>query len=164
MYLRKEEPAPRGSKRAPSGSQEPPAHTRIKTEEDNSDGGVSMATPLRSGDNSVPTSTPLASATTQGPTVRERVAGLGGRLGFGIPEYYIEQDNEKEDTWNGCPVFRHDGLIPEDMGVVKGIVGRQQAEILVAEKVLEWLEKEGKKRDEQLSSIMDSTSWAVRYD
>ncbi|KAJ9425146.1 hypothetical protein QL093DRAFT_2233312 [Fusarium oxysporum] len=157
-YLRKEEPAPRGSKRAPSGSQESPAHARIKTEEDSSDGGVSMATPLRSGDHSVPTSTPLASATTQGPTVRERVAGLGERMGFGIPEYYIELDNEKEDTWKGRPIFRHDGRIPENMGVVEGVVGRQQAEILVAEKVLEWLEKEEKNRGDQYSNLMNSTS------
>ncbi|KAF5574967.1 hypothetical protein FPCIR_13380 [Fusarium pseudocircinatum] len=157
-YLRMEEPAPRGSKRAPPGSQESPAHARIKTEEDNSDGGLSMATPLRSDAHSVPTSTPLASAITQGPTVRERVAGLGERMGFGIPEYHIEQDNEQEDTWKGRPIFRHDGRIPENMGVVEGVVGRQKAEILVAEKVLEWLEKEEKNRGDQYASLMDSTS------
>ncbi|KAF4950336.1 hypothetical protein FGADI_8259 [Fusarium gaditjirri] len=155
-YLRKEEPAPRGSKRAPSGSQEHSATARIKTEEDNSDGGVSMATPLRSGNDSVPSSTLSASATTQGPTVRERVAGLGERMGFGIPEYCIEQDNEKEDTWKGHPVFRHDGRIPENIGVVEGVVGRQQAETLVAEKVLEWLEKEEKNRGDQYSRLVDS--------
>lgn len=158
-YLRIEEPAPRGSKRAPPESQESPTHARIKKEKDNSDGGLSMATTsLRPGARSVPTSTPLASATTHGPTVRERVAGLGERMGFGIPEYHIEQDNEQEDTWKGRPIFRHDGRIPENMGVVDGAVGRQEAEILVAEKVLEWLEKEEKNRGDQYASLMDSTS------
>ncbi|EWG48437.1 hypothetical protein FVEG_08214 [Fusarium verticillioides 7600] len=158
-YLRIEEPAPRGSKRAPPESQESPTHARIKKEKDNSDGGLSMATTsLRPGARSVPTSTPLASATTHGPTVRERVAGLGERMGFGIPEYHIEQDNEQEDTWKGRPIFRHDGRIPENMGVVDGAVRRQEAEILVAEKVLEWLEKEEKNRGDQYASLMDSTS------
>ncbi|KAF9761992.1 hypothetical protein IL306_003609 [Fusarium sp. DS 682] len=157
-YLRKEEPAPRGSKRGSSGPQESPAHTRVKTEEDNSDGGVSTVIPPRPDDEGVPAGTPSASAATQGPTIRERVAGLSGRMGFGIPEYYIEQHNEKENTWNGRPIFRNDGRIPEDMGVVTGVIGRQQAENSVAEKVLEWLEKEKKTRGEQLSRIMDSTS------
>ncbi|KAF4454591.1 hypothetical protein F53441_2934 [Fusarium austroafricanum] len=155
-YLRNEDSSPRGSKRAASGTQESPAHTRIKAEEDNSDGGVSTGGPSLSRGKSAPART-SSNFTTQGPTIRERAAGLGCRLGFGIPEYHIEQDNEEEDTWSGRPIFKNDGRIPEDVGVVTGVVGRQQAEILVAEKVLEWLEKEEKAKQDQVASILSST-------
>ncbi|KAF4335635.1 hypothetical protein FBEOM_10512 [Fusarium beomiforme] len=159
-YLRNEEPAPRGSKRGSSGPQEPPAHTRVKTEEENSDGGVPTAIPPCPGDKGVPagTASPSAPAATQGPSIRERVAGLSGSMGFGIPAYHIVQHSQGDDIWNGRPIFRNDGRIPEDMGVVTGIVGRQQAENLVVEKVLEWLEREEKTRSEQFSRIVDSTS------
>lgn len=141
-------------------TQESPSHTRVKAEEDTCDGGVSTAGPSSSKDTGAQTpisSTTAASTTaTQGLAIRERVAVLGERLGFGIPEYYIKQSTIVDDdgeTWMGRPVFRNDGRIPEGMGVVTGIAERQQAEDLVAEKVLEWLQKEEKLREEQAASI-----------
>lgn len=145
-------------------TQESPSHTRVKAEEDTCDGGVSTAGPSSSKNTGARTpisSTTAASTTasitaTQGLAIRERVAVLGERLGFGIPEYYIEQSTSVDDdgeTWMGRPVFRNDGRIPEGMGVVTGIAGRQQAEDLVAEKVLKWLQKEEKLREEQAASI-----------
>ncbi|KAJ4268528.1 hypothetical protein NW762_002591 [Fusarium torreyae] len=158
-FLRGVEPSPRGSKRPASMTQDSPAHTRVKAEEDNSDGGVSMAGPSHSsGRKKGQINASVSRAITHGPTIRERVASLGGRLGYGIPEYDIEQDGDADDTWKGRPNFRNDGRIPEDMGVVSGIVGRQQAEDLVAEKVLEWLEKEEQFKKEQIANIMDTIS------
>ncbi|KAM0251387.1 hypothetical protein ACHAP5_001696 [Fusarium lateritium] len=153
-------PSPRGSKRSASMTQESPDHIRVKADEDTCDGGASTASPspLKGEDAQAPIfpTTVASASTTQGPTMRERIAVLGERLGFGTPEYYIEQSNtvdEDGETWMGRPIFRNDGRIPEGMGVVTGIVGRQQAEDLVAEKVLEWLQKEEKLREEQAASI-----------
>ncbi|KAM0346883.1 hypothetical protein ACHAPU_005223 [Fusarium lateritium] len=160
-FLRGDGPSPRGSKRSASMTEESPAHTRVKAEEDNSDGGASTAGPSLSSGKSAqaPTySTVAPTTTTQGPTIRERIAGLSGRLGFGIPEYHIEPDNTADGTWKGRPVFRNDGRIPEDMGVVTGVVGRQVVEDLVTQKVLEWLQAEEKLREEQYASIMNSIS------
>ncbi|KAH6963866.1 hypothetical protein DER45DRAFT_610201 [Fusarium avenaceum] len=163
-FLQGAGPSSRGNKRSASMTQESPSHTRVKAEEDTCDGGVSTAGPSSSKNTGARTpisSTTAASTTasitaTQGLAIRERVAVLGERLGFGIPEYYIEQSTSVDDdgeTWMGRPVFRNDGRIPEGMGVVTGIAGRQQAEDLVAEKVLEWLQKEEKLREEQAASI-----------
>jgi hypothetical protein len=153
-------PSPRGSKRSASMTQKSPTHTRVKAEEDTFDGGVSTAGPSLSKDTdaqaSISSTTAASTTTTQGPTIRERVASLGERLGFGIPEYYIKRStmaDEDGETWVGRPIFKNDGRIPEGMGVVTGVVGRQQAEDLVAEKVLEWLQKEQKLREEQAASI-----------
>ncbi|RMJ12041.1 hypothetical protein CDV36_008300 [Fusarium kuroshium] len=116
----------RGNKRPASTTQGSPSRTRVKAEEDNSDGGVSTtAAPPQTG-----SSIPL---------IRERVALLAGQMNYGIPEYFIEQDGE---TWRGRPIFRNDGRIPEGVGAVSGYADRQQAEDAVAEKVLEWLEQE----------------------
>ncbi|EEU46071.1 uncharacterized protein NECHADRAFT_100143 [Fusarium vanettenii 77-13-4] len=119
----------RGDKRPASTTQGSPSRTRVKAEEDNSDGGVSTtaAPPQTSG--------PSSSAI----LIRERVALLAGQMNYGIPEYFIEQDGE---TWRGRPIFRNDGRIPEGVGAVSGHADRQQAEDAVAEKVLEWLDKE----------------------
>ncbi|WZH44795.1 uncharacterized protein QYS62_005823 [Fusarium acuminatum] len=159
-FLQGAGPSSRGSKRSASMTQESPTHTKVKAEEDTCDVGVSTAGPSLSKDTGaqIPISSTTAPSTTatQGPTIRERVAVLGERLGFGIPEYYIEQStmvNDDGETWMGRPAFRNDGRIPEGMGVVTGIAERQQAEDLVAEKVLEWLQKEEKLRKEQVASI-----------
>ncbi|KAF5677898.1 hypothetical protein FHETE_1418 [Fusarium heterosporum] len=158
-FLRGDGPSPRGSKRPAPMAQESPAHTRVKAEEDSSDGGASTAGPsIASGKRAQPpTSSAVSPVTvTQGPTIRERIAGLGGRLGFGIPQYHIEPDNVVNGTWKGRPVFRKDGRIPEGMGVVTGAMGKQEAEELVAQKVLEWLQAEEQLREEQFTSIMNS--------
>ncbi|KAF4996901.1 hypothetical protein FGRMN_4222 [Fusarium graminum] len=160
-FLRGDGPSPRGSKRPAPMAQESPTHTRVKAEEDSSDGGVSTAVPSFSrGKSALPPASSAAPTTiiTQGPTIRERIASLGGRLGFGIPEYHIERDNVANDTWKGRPVFRNDGRIPEDMGVVTGAMGKQEAEELVARKVLEWLQAKEKRGEEQFTGIMNSSS------
>ncbi|KAF4963255.1 hypothetical protein FSARC_8724 [Fusarium sarcochroum] len=158
-FLKGVEPSPRGSKRPASITQDSPAHIRVKAEEDNSDGGVSTGGPSRSsGGKKGQATASIMATTTHGPTIRERVASLSGRLGYGIPEYDIERDGDADDTWKGRPNFRNDGRIPEDMGVVNGIVGRQRAEDLVAERVLVWLEKEELAKKEQIANIMDTIS------
>ncbi|KAF4979386.1 hypothetical protein FDECE_18069 [Fusarium decemcellulare] len=137
--------SPRGSKRPASMTQTSPSRTRVKAEDDNSDGGVSTAGPsgIQEGN-----------ASTQSHTIRERVAVLVTRLGFGLPEYEIERDGDALDTWQGRPIFRNDGRIPEDVGVVRGVVGRQQAEDAVAEKLLHWLEKEEQVKHEECEKAM----------
>ncbi|KAF5019364.1 hypothetical protein F66182_8632 [Fusarium sp. NRRL 66182] len=152
-FLQGHRPSPRGSKRPAPMTQESPAHTRLKSDQDDSDGGASTASPSGS---SGAAQTATAAPTTRGPTIRERVALLGGRLNYGIPEYYIERDGDAEDTWKGRPIFNNDGRIPENVGVVTGVVGRQRAEDLVAERVLEWLEENERAKKEQVESILNS--------
>ncbi|RFN47508.1 hypothetical protein FIE12Z_8254 [Fusarium flagelliforme] len=125
---------------------------QTKTEEENnSDGGALTADSSQASD-----PTPASTAGIQGPTIRERAAKLGVDMDFGIPKYFIERDDEGEDTWKGWPVFRHDGRIPPDTGVVTGVKGRQQAEDLVAQKTLEWLEGEKKSRDKLYEQMLAS--------
>ncbi|KAM0434401.1 hypothetical protein ACHAPT_003497 [Fusarium lateritium] len=141
-YL-KNEASSRGSKRPASVTQGSPSHTRVKAEEDNSDGGVSTTA----------AAPPRAVSFSSGPSIKERVALLGGKMNYGIPEYFTEQDGD--GTWRGRPVFRNDGRIPENMGVVSGFAERQQAEDAVAEKALEWLEQELLAKVEMISKFED---------
>ncbi|KAI1072801.1 hypothetical protein LB507_002990 [Fusarium sp. FIESC RH6] len=120
-------------------------------EENNSDGGALTADSSQASD-----PTPASTAGIQGPTIRERAAKLGVDMEFGIPKYLVEQDDEEKDTWEGRPVFRHDGRIPPDTGIVTGVKGRQQAEDLVAQKTLEWLEGEKKNRDKLYEQMIAS--------
>ena len=125
---------------------------QTKTEEENnSDGGALTADSSQASD-----PTPASTAGIQGPTIRERAAKLGVDMEFGIPKYLVEQDDEEKDTWKGRPVFRHDGRIPPDTGIVTGVKGRQQAEDLVAQKTLEWLEGEKKNRDKLYEQMIAS--------
>ncbi|KAJ4141114.1 hypothetical protein NW768_000321 [Fusarium equiseti] len=125
-----------------------PNHTKTE-EENNSDGGALTADSSQASD-----PTPASTTGIQGPTIRERAAKLGVDMEFGIPKYFVERDDEEEDTWKGRPIFRHDGRIPPDTGVVTGVKGRQQAEDLVAQKTLEWLEGEKKSRDTLYEQII----------
>ncbi|KAF4978400.1 hypothetical protein FZEAL_5218 [Fusarium zealandicum] len=134
--------SPRGNKRPLSVAQASPSRTRVKGEEDVSDGGASTAEPSRGGGGR------------SSVTVRERVAHLASSLGYGLPEYDVEEDGDVEDTWQGRPFFSNDGQVPEDIGVVRGIVGRQRVEDAIAESVLVWLEKESKAKQEVMDKVM----------
>ncbi|RGP80643.1 hypothetical protein FLONG3_1247 [Fusarium longipes] len=155
-WLRGEGPSsPRGEKRPAPASQESSMHTRVKAEEDNnSDGGALTADSSQSSAKDIPA--PGSPAQAQVSTVREQIAKLSEEMNFGIPEYYIYPAEEGDDIWNGRPIFKNDGKIPPDMGVVTGIAGRQQAEELVAKKTLEWLEGEKRRKYAQYLTILAS--------
>ncbi|KAM5351501.1 hypothetical protein ACJ41O_004224 [Fusarium nematophilum] len=143
-FLRGEPPQQRGDRQRPmSTAQEgSPPRTGVKAEDDNEDGGVSTAgIPSRQADG--------GGTSGLGPTIRERVAVLAGSQGFGIPHYEVERDGHPDDdTWQGRAYFQNDGRAPEDVGLVRGVVGREQAEDSVAQTLLDWLEKEDQKRQE----------------
>ncbi|KAL6924820.1 hypothetical protein ACHAP8_000818 [Fusarium lateritium] len=133
--------SPRGEKRPASVTNESPVHSKIKAEEDNnSEGGALTADSSQSSAKGVPP--PGQPAGAQGSTMREQVTKLGEEMDFGSPEYLIQRAEVGDDIWNGRPIFKNDGKIPPEMGVVTGIAGRQQTEDMVAKRTLEWLQNE----------------------
>lgn len=153
-WLRGEGPSsPRGEKRPASVTQESTVHTKIKAEEDNnSDGGVLTVDSSKPSEEGVPA--PVAPVVAQGPTVRDQIAKLSDDMDFGAFAFHMERENEENDVWKGRPIFKNDMVIPSDMGAVTGVAGRQQAEDLVAQKALEWLESEKRARMEAFEKIM----------
>ncbi|KAI6766584.1 hypothetical protein HG531_011806 [Fusarium graminearum] len=136
--------SPRGEKRPASVINESHVHTKIRAEEDNnSEGGALTADSPLPNAKGVPV--PSQPAGAQRSAMHEEIAKLGDEMDFGVPEYLIRPAEEGSDLWNGRPIFRNDGTIPPEMGVVTGIAGRQQAEDLVVKKTLEWLQEEKRK-------------------
>jgi hypothetical protein len=139
--------SPRGEKRPASVTNESPVHSKIKAEEDNnSDGGALTSDSSQSSAKGV--LAPGQPAGAQGSDVREQIAKLGEEMDFGSPEYLIQRAEDGSDIWNGRPIFKNDGKIPPEMGVVTGIAGRQQTEDMVAKRTLEWLQNERRIRYE----------------
>lgn len=73
--------------------------------------------------------------------VRKRAQELANNLDYGEMCYQTERD-AGADTWKGRVIFNNDCRAPDDVGIVGGIVGREETENAVAVKVLEWLEQE----------------------
>lgn len=94
-----------------------------------------------------------------GPSLFEKVAILATRLGFECPQYKMLPDGDRPNFWNGQPCFKQDARIPDDLGAVKGILGRKAAKREMAEKVLAWFvleERARRETTERLLATMDA--------
>ncbi|PNY27691.1 Uncharacterized protein TCAP_02384, partial [Tolypocladium capitatum] len=132
---------------SPSPDRQPPAH-RIKSEDPPqrpSQPSESPAPDTRPG-NGGPDGDEASS-------VFRQIAALSARLGIDSPSYRIEPDDEMPNFFGGRPVFQHGGRVPPDLGVVSGVLGKRQAKIQMAEKVLEWLQGEQRSRTEIINSL-----------
>ena len=90
----------------------------------------------------------------EGPGVREKVAILAAKLGFDCPHYKIVPDGDRDNFWKGQPYFKQDARIPENLGYVHGIYGKQAARLEMAEKVLAWLTIEDRARRETMDRLL----------
>ena len=84
--------------------------------------------------------------------VFKQVSDLALRLGIDSPNYRIDPDEDMPNYFSGRPVFKS-GLMPPDLGVVSGVLGKRQAKMQIAEKVLEWLQKEQEGRHTTFNSL-----------
>ena len=98
------------------------------------------------------------------PTIPERVAGLAMQLNFGCPRYQIDPDGDMPNMWKGRPYFQQDALVPEDLGIVRGIYGKKQAKLEIAAKVLVWLKAQDRARQETTARLLATLGPIARQD
>ncbi|POR34029.1 Uncharacterized protein TPAR_05694 [Tolypocladium paradoxum] len=86
-------------------------------------------------------------------SVFRQISALATRLGLESPCFRIEPDDGMPNFFSGRPVFQRGGRIPPDLGVVSGVLGKRQARMQMAEKVLEWLQEEERNREDIVNSL-----------
>ncbi|KAM4054711.1 hypothetical protein HRG_005534 [Hirsutella rhossiliensis] len=86
-------------------------------------------------------------------SVFRHVSDLATSLNLSSPRYEVVPDSEMPGFFRGCPVFSPADMVPRDLGLVSGVLGKKQARLQVAEKVLEWLEAERRKRRDVFDSL-----------
>ena len=81
-----------------------------------------------------------------------RVANFASILGVGVPTYRIDEDSQRPNFFNGRPIFFSGVAVPNGLGVVNGVLGKKQAKLQIAEKVLLWMEQEYARRTATLDA------------
>ncbi|PFH57395.1 hypothetical protein XA68_15128 [Ophiocordyceps unilateralis] len=111
--------------------------------------GVS-GSPCRSGGNSHSSSsrpnTGAAHDDDEGDLIIRKASECSVRMGFGTLEFVVEPDAELDMFFHARPVFSHGALVPAHVGLVTGVLGKKEARVQVAGKVLLWLEGQKKER------------------
>lgn len=87
------------------------------------------------------------------PTIFECVSRLASRMGLDQPSYNIEPE-DLPNLYRGRAQFKLGTRAPDDLGLVKGVLGKNNAKVQVAEKVLVWLQMEMQARQASLQSVM----------
>lgn len=79
-------------------------------------------------------------------TVFKHVSELAAHLGLTPPSYRIEPE-EMHSFFGRRAVFAHDSIVvPPGVAIVTGVLGKKQAKLQVADKVLKWLREELRRR------------------
>lgn len=86
-------------------------------------------------------------------SVFRHVADLATSLNMSGPRYEVVPDGEIPGFFRAWPVFAHADMVPPGLGVVINVLGKRQAKLQVAEKVLLWLEAEKRKRRNTFESL-----------
>ncbi|KAL7937652.1 hypothetical protein V8C35DRAFT_293113, partial [Trichoderma chlorosporum] len=161
-----DKPAPaQSSTRVSGGVSIRPAAPPVSTSPKPSDNGVNIGSSslnVPSGDTGgaplVPPASPSAETTannkpiaeTQGgsvsadvetyngdaPSLFKQVVDAGNRLGFGVPQYQIDNDPDNPGCFAGKPTFQNGGRMPVDVGHVTGAITRNAAREAIAEELL----------------------------
>jgi hypothetical protein len=74
------------------------------------------------------------------------------------PSYKIEPDPAGEGLYCGRPVFKNRLHIPPDLAVVSGVSGQREAKLMVAERVVAWLQGELQRRQDIFNGLWASTT------
>lgn len=86
--------------------------------------------------------------------VFENISRLSGRLGIAPPRYLVEQELERPNFFGGRAEFAGGARVPLDVAVVAGVLGKEQARLQLAQKVLAWLLREDKARQDLADSLL----------
>jgi hypothetical protein len=87
------------------------------------------------------------------PSLLDRVKTETAYLKLGYPNFEIWPDPDAPGLWAGKPIFKHQGRIPEDMGLVKGALTRALAKELMVEEVLKYCKAERKWKEGAFGSF-----------
>lgn len=82
----------------------------------------------------------------------DAIRRLCGRLGVAQPAYRLTQP--RPNFFSGRAEFPPASRVPEDVAVVRDVLGKRQARIQIAAKVLAWMEREEAKRTAQTDSLL----------
>lgn len=90
----------------------------------------------------------------EGPGIYEQVAALASQLGFECPHYRIVKDEDHPNFWKGQPYFKQDARIPDDLGCVRGMLGKKAAKREMAEQILVWMLAQEQERHELTNELL----------
>lgn len=81
------------------------------------------------------------------PTVFDCVRRLAEDMGLENPTYDVQPDPELPNLWTGGAVFKPGSRIPDGLGAVRQVLGKQEARAQAAHEVLAWLQGEKARRE-----------------
>ncbi|KAJ4158243.1 uncharacterized protein LMH87_008776 [Akanthomyces muscarius] len=82
----------------------------------------------------------------------DAIRRLSSRLGVAQPQYRLTQN--PPNFFSGHAEFPPASRVPEDVAVVRDVLGKRQARIQIATKVLAWMEREEAKRTAQTDALL----------
>lgn len=99
------------------------------------------------------------SATTSGAindsSIFESVARAAVSLGMEAPRFDIEpEDNAREGFFKGRAIFKPGTKVPEGLGLVHGVLGKNECKAQVAQALLSWMHDEKIHREELAHSLI----------
>lgn len=89
-------------------------------------------------------------------SVFEYVRSLADELGLENPTYHLASEAELPDFWSGRPIFKAGSKVPDGVGAVREVLGKQNAKVQTAQKTLAWLQGEKQRRQAELAAILQS--------
>lgn len=87
------------------------------------------------------------------PSLLDQVKKETAYLRLSYPDFKIWDDEENPGTFAGRPVFKNNGRIPPDMGLIKGALTRGLAKEQIAEEVLKYCRTERKRKESLMSTF-----------
>lgn len=82
------------------------------------------------------------------------ITRLCARLGISQPQYKLAQDPARPSFFSGRAEFSVASRVPQDIAVVKDVLGKRQARIQIAEQVLSWMEDEEARRQALVDGVL----------
>ncbi|EGX94336.1 hypothetical protein CCM_02607 [Cordyceps militaris CM01] len=82
------------------------------------------------------------------------IARLCARLGVSQPQYRLVPDLDRPSFFSGRAEFSVGSRVPDDIAVVRNVLGKKQARIQIAEQVLAWMEKEEMRRQQLVDGML----------
>ena len=106
-------------------------------------------------------------SSTENPSIFECVARKARRLGMDQPRYNVVREDGTEfsaDLYRGQAEFRIGTKVPENVGIVRGILGKSEAKIEIAQQVLAWMQKELDNRHDMIKKIVGEEQFSSTMD
>lgn len=99
-------------------------------------------------------SNPLGAVGDRDPTIFECVRRLAEELRLEAPTYSLAPTGDDfPEFFSGRAVFKPGSKVPDDVGVVRSVLGRRNAQVQAAQGTLVWLQGEKKRREDDLALL-----------